>query len=135
MNIEKDVVLDLVPLYLSGEASPASRRMVEEWAKNDPQVAKLIHQGSVDVSTPELPPASVEMKSLTRTKSMLRLRGNLAGLAIFLTLIPFSFGDVGDGFFWLWQSAPNIALGAAALAAVAWAAFGIVAYRLRIAGW
>ena len=30
MNIAREVILDLLPAYLSGEASPATRTLVEE---------------------------------------------------------------------------------------------------------
>jgi hypothetical protein len=32
MNIAREVILDLLPAYLSGEASPATRTLVEEQA-------------------------------------------------------------------------------------------------------
>ena len=42
MNITREIILDLLPVYLSGEASPATRSLVEEYMKQDPELARRI---------------------------------------------------------------------------------------------
>ena len=39
MNVTREIILDLLPVYLSGEASPATRSLVEEYMKRDPELA------------------------------------------------------------------------------------------------
>lgn len=41
MNITRDVILDILPLYLAGEASQDTRDLVEEYLKNDQELAIL----------------------------------------------------------------------------------------------
>jgi len=42
MNVTREIILDLLPVYLSGEASPATRSLVEEYMKRDPELAQRI---------------------------------------------------------------------------------------------
>ena len=42
MNVTREVILDLLPVYLSGEASPATRALVEEFVKQDSELAQRI---------------------------------------------------------------------------------------------
>ena len=41
MNVAREVIVDLLPVYLSGEASPATRSLVEEYMKQDAELAQL----------------------------------------------------------------------------------------------
>ena len=41
MEISRNVILDLLPLYLAGELSEESRALVQKHLANDPQLAKL----------------------------------------------------------------------------------------------
>jgi anti-sigma factor RsiW len=38
MKITRDIVLDLLPLYLAGEASADTRALVEEYVQTDPEL-------------------------------------------------------------------------------------------------
>jgi hypothetical protein len=40
VNVTREVVADLLPLYVSGEASPATRALVEAWLRDDPELAR-----------------------------------------------------------------------------------------------
>ena len=42
MNVTREVILDLLPVYLSGEASPDTRSLIEEYMKQDPELAQRI---------------------------------------------------------------------------------------------
>ena len=61
MAITRDVILDLLPLYLSDEASDDSRTLVEEHLDNDPELARLATQWKERL--PEPPPAPVKPDS------------------------------------------------------------------------
>ena len=42
MNVTREVIVDLLPVYLSGEASPATRTLVEEYMKQDAELAQRV---------------------------------------------------------------------------------------------
>ena len=39
MNISREVVKDLIPVYLAGDASADTRTLVESYLKTDPELA------------------------------------------------------------------------------------------------
>ncbi len=57
MAVTQNVILDLLPLYLSDEASPDTRVLVQEHLDNDPNLAQLAAQWKNRL--PEPPPAPV----------------------------------------------------------------------------
>jgi anti-sigma factor RsiW len=44
MEITRDVILDLLPLYLAGEVSADTRALVENYVKTDPELAHLVER-------------------------------------------------------------------------------------------
>ena len=42
MNIPKEVILDLLPVYLAGEVSPATRAWIEEYLAQNPELAERV---------------------------------------------------------------------------------------------
>ena len=92
MNVTRDVITDLLPLYFSGEASDDSRTMVEEFFRQDPEFAHLAHRLSNvreklvrDVAAPE---AAIEKRALKKTREMLQARNLWAGFGIAYMLCP-----------------------------------------------
>ena len=57
MAVTRDVIMDLLPLYLSDEASTDSRALVKEHLDNDPELARVATQWKDRL--PEPPPAPV----------------------------------------------------------------------------
>jgi len=57
MAVTRDVILDLLPLYFSDEASPDSQALVKEHLESDPELARLATQWKERI--PEGPPAPV----------------------------------------------------------------------------
>jgi hypothetical protein len=51
MKVERDVIIDLLPVYFSGEASAATRELVEERFREDPELERIAKSanGSVDL--------------------------------------------------------------------------------------
>ena len=41
MEITRSVILDLLPLYLAGEASPDTQAVVEQYLETDPELAEV----------------------------------------------------------------------------------------------
>jgi predicted anti-sigma-YlaC factor YlaD len=57
MAVTREVIMDLLPLYLSDEASADSNALVKEHLQNDPELEKLATQWKDRL--PEPPPAPV----------------------------------------------------------------------------
>src|SRR6185436_17778238 len=77
MKITRDIVLDLLPLYLAGEASSDTRALVEESLKTDPELARLAREDPSSALLPHVPLApqpDTEMKAFTRTRRALYLQ-------------------------------------------------------------
>jgi len=56
MEITRKVILDLLPLYLAGEVSPDTKKLVELYLETDPGLAEKIRKADMmktqDVPTP-----------------------------------------------------------------------------------
>jgi hypothetical protein len=84
MNVPRDVLLDLLPVYLSGEASAATRQLVEEALRDDPQLAVRLRterELSLPGHPPELRP-ELELEALRRTRRLLGWQRWMFGLGI-----------------------------------------------------
>ena len=94
MEIAREVILDLLPLYLSGEASPATRALIEEYLATDPELARRIRSqlaDGLDKAVPPLLPPELEQKSFQRTRKLLGWQRWLFGLGITFTALSLSF--------------------------------------------
>jgi len=83
-SVPRNVILDLLPAYIAGEASEESRVLVEEFAKNDPQIAILIHTGKLETepfASKTAVPDDLEMKTIKRVRHSIRLQMLYAALA------------------------------------------------------
>ena len=100
MKIERDVIVDLLPVYLAGEASAATRELVEEHLKQDPELARRVREHGAE-SVPKLPlslPPELELESLRRTRRLLGVQRWLFGLTIAFTSTAFATRiDFHDG--------------------------------------
>lgn len=76
MKITKETILDLLPLYLAGEASPATRALVEEYLAQDPELAQRVRRPPVDDFSHAAPlsvPPELELRTLRRTRRRIAL--------------------------------------------------------------
>jgi hypothetical protein len=122
MNITRDVIIDLWPLYIAGEASPDTRILVEEFIRQDPEFARLLHESKetdmLNPTTPELPPDH-EAKTLNRTKKILQGYDWLLFFAMLFS--GFAFGRIiSDTSF---DVSPRNFIITAAIALVFWIAY------------
>src|SRR5262245_65432713 len=60
MNVTREVILDLVPLHLAGEASPASSALIEEYLRTDPDLAARVRTMSAESFATTAPSATPE---------------------------------------------------------------------------
>lgn len=138
MNVTREIIKDLLPLYASGEASADTKRLVEEFLRDDAELRRLADALKAEdlAGAPHAPPApSAGHADLLRTKSLLRRRTWLLALAFFFTGLPLSF-VAADGRikFFMLRDAPQVAAASLALAVVLWIAFAATARRLKVTG-
>lgn len=129
MNISKEVIRDLLPAYVAGEASAETRALVENALAGD---AGLRDEAAMIGTVPPAdvtPPASLGIDALKRTQRLLRRRTLLAGFAVFFSTFPLAF--VGRP----WGLAGRLGETACLLVAAAgWALFLKNAARLHAFG-
>ncbi len=83
MDVTRDVILDLLPLYLGGEASPGTRALVEDWLRGDPELARLVREQPAALARAgAAPPPELEMRTLRRTHAVLAWQRWTFGLGI-----------------------------------------------------
>ena len=85
MNVTREVILDLLPLYVADEASPATRELVEEYLKGDPALAERVRVLGAEGLVPRAvgdPPPEVELEALRRARKVLGWQRWLFGLGL-----------------------------------------------------
>ncbi|MBX9599404.1 MAG: zf-HC2 domain-containing protein [Bryobacteraceae bacterium] len=127
MTVTNNVVRDLMPLYLAGEVSEDTRRLVEEYLRVHPE--ELADAGTLALPQADPPPA-LEMASLERTRRLLSLRSlTLAGaLAMSYAVFSFRFDDDGLSFVF-YRDLPAATWVLLAAAACVWVAFLVLHRR------
>jgi hypothetical protein len=137
MRVTRDVVQDLIPVFLEGEASADTVRLVEEFLRHDPELALKVEQmrGS---TLPEVPAGlhpTKEKESLDMTKQLMRWRGVMMFFAIFLTMLPMSIVETGRFSWRFLRDMPSAITVLVWLGAVAcWGVYFYVRRRLRSTG-
>jgi anti-sigma factor RsiW len=119
MRITPDVINDLLPAYMSGEASTDTRALVDELSAADPEIAKLVESARHETTDAVLQypltlPPDLERDVVMRTRKLLRRRAWTLALALFLTCLPLTFAfhgravtffmvrdEPGSGLLWL----------------------------------
>ena len=134
MQVTREMIVDLLPLYQSGEASADSRAAVEAFMRRDPSLVRLIADDSAGAEA--IPPeASLERQAVSRTRAIIRRRSWVLAFAIFFTMLPFSFAFRGDEVtFFMLRDQPASALFCWLGAAALWVMHISLTRSLRTAG-
>jgi predicted anti-sigma-YlaC factor YlaD len=139
MNVTREVILDLLPVYLSGEASPATSSLVEDYMKQDQDLARQIRERWAEnfaKASPSMLPPDLELKSLRRTKKLLGWQRWLFSFGLFFSLIPlssemkFAGGRLSE-FHFLMRNSPVELSVCLTLAAACWIAYFGMRQKLR----
>jgi hypothetical protein len=101
MNVTREVVTDLLPIYFSGEASGDTNVLVEEYFRQDPDFERIARSAATPLETlqaaePIAADSEKEKRDLESVLWGLRRRKWLFGVSLFLTLVPLSF-DFSQG--------------------------------------
>jgi hypothetical protein len=139
MKVTREVITDLLPAYLSKEASADTYDLVEEFFKQDPEFAALAKENRTEELLGQLPvtplPKDHERETLIRTKNMLKWRSHWLTLAILFTLMPLSCVFSSKGLVWfMLRDAPYAANIFLIFAASSWIQFFRTRHKLRSSG-
>ena len=127
MSITRPVVLDLWPVYVSGEASAETRALVEEYLRGDPEFARQLRENPLNaVAQPPLPP-DLEASAFARARR--RLRGFPWLLHFAIMFSAFAFGRIVSDT--SWDVSPRNFIVMASIAACFWIAFFVTLWRMR----
>jgi hypothetical protein len=88
MEITRNVILDLLPLYLGDEVSADTRALVEEYLETDPELANIEEQSAADLPGDIPVPLTKQDKMEAYKKAKLQMNLRTFFLAL---LISFAF--------------------------------------------
>ena len=134
MNITKDIVIDLLPLFFSGECSSDTKRLVTEFLAANPDFEQQVRASSESPLPKGIPPQlrkEDEMNALARTQRMLKWRSILMGFAIFFSVAPFSFFYTHEKFSWLLMESPASAIIYGVIGIAFWAGYFLQRRKTR----
>jgi len=133
MNVTRDVVKDLLTVYLAGEASVDTRTLVDEWLRSDPELAAQTDRARAsELPVVDASPVSVERRALDRTRRHLSWRSTALGAAIYFSALPLSVTFNSDGFQGLLLEDWTARLPALAIAAALWIVYWRMSRRLSL---
>lgn len=125
MNMTRDVMNDLLPLYFSGEASEDTRTLVEEYFRENPEFERMARASAKPLDalravTTVAPEVEKEKRDLECVHRELRRNKLFFGMALFLTLVPLAFFFQQGHFVWLVREDPWEAVVSWSIATVLW---------------
>ena len=98
MAVTRDVILDLLPLYLSDEASADTEALIEEHLESDPELARLATQWKERLPAPPPAPVKPDAQALAYQEAKRQIANRvitLAAVIAFSTLIVVSAALMG----------------------------------------
>jgi hypothetical protein len=136
MNISRDVVKDLIVVYLSGEASADTRVLVESYLKTDPALASDVEAArGTGLGLPATHPPTAGKQTLDATRQQLKNRTSTLVIAMVFTVLPLTFVFHGTTItFFLIRDAPIIGIAWWMTAAIMWTWHMRIRRRLRVSG-
>jgi glycerol uptake facilitator-like aquaporin len=122
MKLEREVIVDLLPAYFSGEASAATRALVEEYFREHPDFEQSARRAGQSLESLKVAPTPLdherEKLALERARMVTETRSSFLWLAILFTVMLCLF-RIHDGkivwIFWGANPFPGIAFSAVAV--------------------
>lgn len=121
MQITRDLIEDLIPIYLSGDASEGSKKVIDQFMKENPNLNYLLDVD--DIVLPEIHPIKPEneMQTLKKIKALSLVKSLFIGLGLFFSLSIFVFTfSSEDGIKWLMLGDNEITMVYASFALICW---------------
>jgi hypothetical protein len=135
MTVTRDVILDILPLYFSGQVSADTRVLVDEFLATDPDFARMSRRFDQLLAERDPKPTSgdaIERRAFERTRRLLRYRNQMIGFAVGYSLAPFFFLFRSGGIEWImFRDNPAMAVKFAVAAVACWIVVGILGIRAR----
>jgi hypothetical protein len=130
LNVTRNVVADLWPVYESGEATADTRALVDEFLKTDPDFAATL-RAAVGARPPQVDlQPETKLAALKRTRDLVRGNGWLRGLRLFaIVMTIFSFVRVITDT--SWDVSPRRFIAEAVMAVISWTAYVVLLNRYR----
>ena len=134
MNLEREVIVDLLPAYFSGEASAATRTLVEEFFRENPEFEKSARSAAgplegLKIALPK-PDPEKEKLALERARLVTETRTSFFWLAVISTLMLFLFRIQNGKVIWIVWSGSASGSGSRAPMFIAMAVFFWLFYFL-----
>lgn len=105
MMIEREVIVDLLPAYFSGEASAATRRLVEDFFRENPDFEKSARSSAGPLESLKAAPSRLDSEreklALERARLVTETRTSFFWLAILSTLMLFLFRFQNGKIIWI----------------------------------
>lgn len=105
MNLEREVIVDLLPAYFSGEASAATRALVEDYFRQHPDFEKSARSAAGPLEglkvAPPRPDPEKEKLALERARMVTETRSSFFWLAVLSTLMLFLFRIQNGKIIWI----------------------------------
>jgi hypothetical protein len=125
MKLEREVIVDLLPAYFSGEASAATRALVEDYFRQYPEFEKTARSAGGPLDGLKVPAASLddarEKLALERARQVTETRSSFLWLAVCFTLMLLLFRFQNGKIVWiLWDKSPQVGMVFAAMAGYFW---------------
>ena len=133
MNITKDIINDLIPLYVANECSADTRALVEEYLQRNPAQAVELRR-IMSTPVPRNVPVAQDLgeaQAFREARRRLRRRSWLMAFAIFFTLAPFSFVFTNATTWWMPRDAPKSAAIYGVIGMVLWIVYALERRRSR----
>jgi anti-sigma factor RsiW len=136
MNISRDVVKDLIPVYLAGDASADTQTIVESYLKTDPELAGDVAAArGTRLELPATRPPTAEKQTLDATRELLKSRTSTLVVAAIFTVLPLTFAFSGTTItFFVIRDAPVIGIAWWVTATIMWIWHASIRRRLRVSG-
>ncbi len=135
-NVTRDVIIDLLPLYLADEASEDTRQLVEAHLAIDSSLIKLVDQTRNIQPIEDIPHTlnkEQEMKSLEKAKRYTQQRNTFMSMAFLFTGFLVPFRSDGNEVSWFWnETSAALPLSIFVLALSSWIGFAYSVRKLSI---
>jgi hypothetical protein len=131
VNVTRDVVADLWPIYEAGEASADTRALVDEFLASDPSFAETLRVSpSMSLPAVDLMP-DAKLAALKRTRDLVRGNSWLRVLRLVgFVFTLFAFGRIVSDT--SWDVSPRAFIADVVLATIAWVSYALLLRRYRM---
>ena len=137
MKITKDVINDLLPVYLAGEASADTRALLEEYLRSDPALAaearaQAEKSAALLGSLGAAPPPDLEVATFDRIRRYNRYRNQFFAFGLAFALLPFAFAFANGSVTWfMLRDSPKQAVLFLVASAYCWISRAVLGRQMR----